>query len=161
MPALALYWDANNFLSYINEIPERLPTLDALLDRAAAGDAAIFTSAISYAEVAFGAVEQRQRALDPQTEQRIDQLWNDSKAVTVVEYHIDIGREARSLMRNAITLGQSLKPMDAIHLATALWLRQAEISVAEFHTYDHRLNGYATTVGFAICEPHTLQPNLV
>lgn len=41
MPALALYWDANAFLSYINEMPERLPTLDALLDRATTGNAAI------------------------------------------------------------------------------------------------------------------------
>ena len=161
MPALALYWDADTFLSYINGYAGRLPTLDALLTRADAGDATIYTSAISQVEVAFAAAEQRQRVLDPQTEQRIDQLWADSKAIAVVEYHPGIGREARSLIRNAITEGRSLKPMDAIHLATALWLRQTGIPVAEFHTYDHRLIGYAAVDGVAICEPHTLQPNLV
>lgn len=160
MPALALYWDANTFLSYINGDAGRLPTLDALLERAAAGDTAIYTSALSQVEVAFAATEQLQRALDPQTEQRIDQLWADPKAITV-EYHIGIGRQARSLMRNAITEGRSLKPMDAIHLATALWLRQTGIPVAEFQTYDRNLIGYAAIDGVTICEPHIIQPNLV
>ena len=136
MPALALYWDANAFLSYINGDAGRLPTLDGLLQRAAAGDAVIYTSALSLVEVAFGAAEQQQRALDPQTEQRIDQLWNDPKAVTVVEFHPGIGRAARDLVRNAITQGRSLKPLDAVHLATAQWLHQTGRSIAEFHTYD-------------------------
>lgn len=161
MPALALYWDANAFLSYINGDAGRLPTLDALLDRAAAGDAAIYTSALSQVEVAFATTERLQRALDPQTEQRIDQLWADPKAITVVEYHIYIGREARSLIRNAMTEHRRLTPMDAIHLATALWLRQTGIPVAEFHTYDRDLIDYAAIDGVAICEPHIIQPNLV
>ena len=161
MPALALYWDANIFLSYIEERPGILPTLEALLKRADAGEAIIYTSAISQVEVAFADAEQQQRALDPQTEQRIDQLWADSKAITVVEFHSGIAREARSLMRNAITLGRSLKPMDAVHLATAQWLHQTGRSIAEFHTYDHPLKGYASTVGFTICEPYLQQPGLI
>ena len=161
MPALALYWDANTFLSYINGDAGRLPTLDALLERAAAGDTAIYTSALSQVEVAFAATKQLQRALDPQTEQRIDQLWADPKTITVVEYHTHIGREARSLMRNAITEGRSLKPMDAIHLATALWLRRTGIPVAEFHTYDRNLSRYAVIDGVTICEPYLQQPGLI
>ena len=160
MPALALYWDANNFLSYINGVPERLPVLDGLLYRATAGDAVIYTSALSQVEVAFAATERLQRALDPQTEQRIDQLWADPKTITVVDYHIHIGREARSLMRNAMTERWRLSPMDAIHLATALWLRQTGIPVAEFHTYDRDLIAYAAIDGVAVCEPHIIQPNL-
>ena len=31
MPAVAVYWDANVFLAYINGMAEHLPTLDALL----------------------------------------------------------------------------------------------------------------------------------
>ena len=158
MPALALYWDANNFLSYIDGDEGRLPTLAALMERADAGEATIYTSAISQVEVAFGTAEQQQRALDLQTEQRIDQLWDNSKAITVVEYHPVISRGARSLMRNAITEGRSLKAMDAIHLATAQWLHQTGCNIAEFHTYDHRLNGYASVVGFTICEPYLQQP---
>ena len=161
MPALALYWDANIFLSYIEGDAGRLPMLDALLTRADAGDVTIYTSAISQVEVAFARAEQRQRALDPQTEQRIDQLWDNSKAITVVEYHPVISRGARSLMRNAITEGRSLKAMDAIHLATAQWLHQTERNIAEFHTYDYRLNGYAPVVGFTICEPYLQQPGLI
>ena len=163
MPALALYWDANIFLSYINGYADRLPTLDALLARADAGDAAIYTSAISQVEVAFADAEKRQRVLDPQAEQNIDRLWNDSKAIMVIEYHPVIGRGARALVRNAMTHGQRLTPLDAVHLATAQWLHQNVHSIAEFHTYDHDLNDYAPIVGFTICEPylHLQQPGLI
>ena len=36
MPDKNIYWDANPFLSYVNQYPERMATLDALLDTAAA-----------------------------------------------------------------------------------------------------------------------------
>lgn len=161
MPDTFIYWDANPFLSYINEHPDRMPTLDILLDGSADGNNTICTSAISQVEVAFAASEQQQRALDPQEEQKIDSLWSDPEAVALVEYHGGIGRQARTLMRDAIARGWSLKPLDAVHLATAMWLAQVGFQVDEFHTYDGALEKYAVIVGFTICEPHTAQPRML
>ena len=64
MPDKNTYWDANPFLSYVNQYPERMATLDALLDTAAGGGIKIYTSAISQVEVAFAASEQHRRRLD-------------------------------------------------------------------------------------------------
>ncbi len=100
-----IYWDANLFLSYINEYPDRMPTLDALLENSAAGSIKIYTSALTRVEVAFAASEQQRRALDVQEEEKIDGLWSDPDAIDLVEYHDDIGRQARSLIRDSITRG--------------------------------------------------------
>ena len=112
-------------------------------------------------EVAFAASEQQRRALDVQEEEKIDGLWSDPDAIDLVEYHDDIGRQARSLIRNSITRGWSLKPLDAIHLATAQWLMRVGFSVSEFHTYDSRLERYGPIVGFKICQPYTPQPRMI
>ena len=160
---MATYWDSNAFLSYINDVPARMPTLDALLDSSASGsdETKIYTSAISQVEVAFAASEQQQQALDPQVEQKISNLWSDPGAIVVVEYHDGIGQQARALMREAITRGWSLKPLDAIHLATAQWLVSVGFAVDEFHTYDRRLDKYGPIVGFRICEPYTAKPRMI
>lgn len=116
-----VYWDANCWLSYINAIPERLPILDALLANSGSpnGGMTLFTSEISKVEVAFGIAEQTNQVLSPEIEAEIDKLWADDSAVALVEYHDTIGREARNLIREAIPRGWSLKPIDAVHLATA------------------------------------------
>ena len=155
------YWDANVFLAYVNEEAERMPTLDAILDMAARGGIQLHTSEVSRAEVAFGAAEQIQQALDPETERLIDNLWNNQAVVVMVEYHAEIGNRARTLMREAITRGWSLKPLDTIHLATAQWLTDNGVQVGEFQTYDRGLDKYAALVGFKVCEPYTANPRMI
>lgn len=161
MPVTAIYWDANAFLSYINEIPDRMPALEALLGSSAGGNIQVYTSVISQVEVAFAASEQQQKALDVEAERKINSLWDDPQAVVLVEYHDGIGREARSLIRGAVPYGWSLKPPDAIHLATARWLSQVGYLVSEFHTYDRSLHKYTSLVGFRICEPYAAQPTMI
>ncbi len=156
-----IYWDANPFLSYVNEHPGRMPTLGALLENNAGGGVNTYTSSLSQVEVAFAASEQQRRALDPQEEQKIASLWSAPDAVSLVEYHNDIGQEARTLIRGAITRGWSLKPLDAIHLATAQWLSNVGFTITEFHTYDRALDKYGQIVGFRICEPYTAQPSMI
>ena len=156
-----IYWDANPFLSYVNEHPERMPTLDALLESSAGGNIKIYTSALSQVEVAFAASEQKQRALDPQEEQKIDSLWSSPDAIEVVEFNNLIGQAERALIRGALPFGWSLKPADAIHLATAQWLLTAGFTVAEFHTYDRSLDKCGQIVGFKICEPYIAQPSML
>lgn len=149
-----IYWDTPVWLSYIQGILSRLPILDALLADSAsnAGSIRIVASVLSQVEVAFLEQERSARVLDPDVEANIDRLWADRHAVQLVEYHEAIGREARSLIRMAMTKGWSLKPMDAIHLGTAKWSR-----VSEFQTYDNKLLKYSNDVGFPIVEPHAEQ----
>ena len=158
----AIYWDANVFLSYVNEIPDRVPILDALLadSASASGSVKLYTSALTHVEVSFAASEQSQRSLDEEMEQRINNLWSDPGAVVSVEYHAGIGQSAKDLIRAAITQGWSLKPLDAIHLATAQWLSTAGLMVAEFHTYDKDLKKYESIAGLRIIEPYTPQPRM-
>ena len=138
-----------------------MPTLEALLESSASGTIELYTSTISHVEVAFGASEQQGRRLNPEVEQQIDSLWADPKVVLSVEYHGRIGQIARDLMRAAVIRGWSLKPIDAIHLATAQWLSTLGVGIDEFHTYDARLFKYASIVDFDVREPHTLQPRMI
>ena len=100
-----------------------MPVLDVLLESSRSGGAVkLYTSMLTQVEVSFAASEQQKRILDPQVEQRITSLWSDPEAVVSVEYHEGIGQVAKGLIRDAITKGWGLKPLDAIHLATAQWL---------------------------------------
>ena len=156
-----IYWDSCVFLSYVNEYRDRVPTLEALLERSARGEIELYTSELSHVEVAFAASEQWRGRLDTEIERRIDSLWADSNVVVSVEYHGIIGQVARGMMREAVTRSWSLKPLDAIHLATARWLSSVGIEIDEFQTYDGRVSRYAPIVAFDILEPHTPQPRMI
>lgn len=158
-----VYWDACCFLSYVNGIADRLPVLEALLSASVgeSGGIRIFTSALSKVEVSYAASELKRRALDPTVEQSIENLWSDPDATVIVEYHDGIGDYARALIRSAIAQGWSLKPLDAVHLATAQWLSIFNQPVDEFHTYDSSLFRWAPTIGTKITRPYTLQSKLL
>jgi len=153
-----IYWDADVGLSYINGESDRLPTLDALLADSSSpkGSIELCTSELSEVEVAFAKAEQDKKALDSSIEKQIDKLWSDSETLKVVDYHHTIGIEARKMIRMGMEKGWQLKPMDAIHLATAKFL-----GVSEFHTYDKRLLKYSSEVGFPIVEPNTRKPRMI
>ena len=146
-----IYWDSCVWLRYINETPEDKGVLDILLRDSAmrTGDIALITSTIALTEVAYGAAEQNHQALDADVEQKIDSLWADQRAVTLVEFYPAIALQARGLIRISIERGWSLRPFDAIHLATA-----QRLEVTEFHTYDQRLLRYTTDLGFPITAPY-------
>lgn len=152
-----IYWDACDWLSYINGIPDRLPVLDAILADSAAekGMITLFTSVLSQVEVAYGINEQINKTLEPNIESKIDELWADRDVIKIVDYHELIGLEARGLMRLAVTRGWQLKPIDAIHLATA-----KSVNAQEFQTYDKSLEKFSTDLGIIICEPHASSPRL-
>lgn len=155
---LRIYWDADVWLSYINGESDRLPILDALFADSSSpkGNIKLCTSEMSEVEVAFAKAEQDKKALDSDVEEQIDALWADSETLQVIEYHHTIGIEARKMIRMGMEKGWQLKPMDAIHLATAKFL-----GVSEFHTYDKRLLKYSGEVGFPIVEPRTTQPRMI
>ena len=158
-----VYWDANVFLAYVNAATDRMQVLDTLLDDSIAeqGTVRVYTAELSRVEVAFGASEQQHHKLDPQVEQTIDNLWRSPGPVTLVEHHGKISQVAKNLIRSAITRGWSLKPFDAIHLATAQWLSIVDLEVEEFQTYDKTLQKYEPLVGFKVIEPYVREPRML
>jgi predicted nucleic acid-binding protein len=151
-----LYWDSSVFLAYINGEIRRLSTIDALLEEIERNEGRrIFTSTISRVEVAFATVEAQSATLSSQTLSDIDALWDDRSVVEVVELHDEIALGARALMREAVSRGWSLKPIDAIHFGTAQWLQADEI-----HTYDSGLFKFHEILGIEVREPHVLQSRL-
>lgn len=75
--------------------------------------------------------------------------------IQFIDFHENIARQARALMRAAFKKGYSLKSADAIHLVSA-----QSIGIEEFFTYDHDLFKYEDMVGFKILEPYIIQPRL-
>ena len=146
-----IYWNSCVWLSYINGYPDRRPTLDALLADSVSnvGDITLVTSTVSITEVAFALAEQQQAAPEQAIEAGIDAMWDDTRAITLIEFHPHIAREARGLIRRGLQHQWSLKPLDAIHLATAKWFE-----VVEFHTYDKKLKRYESELEFPVLEPH-------
>jgi predicted nucleic acid-binding protein len=151
-----IYWDSCVFLHYIEGTAEWMPILDSLLEEASETKGlVIVTSVLSITEVAFAKAEKDGKLLDPQIEADIEALWNDRSAVKLIEYSEIVAREARTLLRRAIESGRTLKPMDAIHLASAL-----NRNVDEFHTTDAGLKKRWQDLGFPVHDPVTLRPKL-
>jgi predicted nucleic acid-binding protein len=153
-----LYWDTAVFLSYLNELPDRITTLEAILDSISKDkQKLIVTSMISKVEVAWVAHEKLNRILDVDEENRIDSLWNDSSVVDFIEFHDDIALIARDIMRTGMMRGWKLRTNDAIHLASAQWAQCYEIN-----TYDGKWDKYGDIIGgIKIREPFTESPKLL
>lgn len=146
-----IYWDSCVWLRYINESPEDKEVLDTLLRDSALrnGDSHLITSIIALTEVAFAAAEQNNQTLDADVEQKIDSLWRDRRAITMVEFYPALALQARGLIRMSVEQGWRLRPYDAIHLATA-----QRLEVTEFHTYDEKLLRFTGELGFPVTEPY-------
>ncbi len=152
------YWDANVFLYYLNGDSEKMPVLDAILDGIADANNKdrIVTSVLSKVEVAWVANERKSRSLSREEEARIDDLWNDSSVIELVDFNDEITHIARSLLRRSMSKGwDGLRTNDAIHLATAEW-----VGAIEMHTYDARLYKYNELIGLDVKQPTTIQPRL-
>ena len=147
------YWDANIFLSYVNGMPDRVPIIDDYFSRARRGECQIFTSTWSITEVAFETSEKGKRILSQDIEKKIDSLWADRSVIKLIEVSPYLQREARRLMRDGIPKGWSLKPVDAVHLASAV---SDMVKGSEFHTYDN-LKKYEAITGLKIGPPNPPQ----
>ncbi len=146
-----IYWDANCFLSYINEDPRWLPTLEILLEDANIhGAIEIVTSVISVAEVAFAAVAKLNRALSPGEEATIDSFWT-SPGIALVEVNERVARLGREIKRDDAPKGRTGKrTADILHVATARLMR-----VQEMHTTDGDMKKYDNLYGFPVKDPYT------
>jgi len=151
------YWDANVFLSYLNNDPDRFPTLEAILENIETSKKdRIVTSVISKVEVLWVAHEKLNRALSRDEESRIDSMWDNPDVIEMVEFNDEIALMARKAMREGMIKGWRLRTNDAIHLASAQW-----VAAIELRTYDMKQFGkYDEMLGLVICEPHVIQPKL-
>ena len=59
-----IYFDANVFLAFVSDEPDRAATVEELLRQAKAKSVAVLTSTVSIAEVAYGGEEKLQQVLD-------------------------------------------------------------------------------------------------
>jgi predicted nucleic acid-binding protein len=150
-----IYWDACVFLHFVEATPAWMPTIDAILTEVSrTGDLVIVTSTVSVAEVAFAKIEKSGGVLDPAIVAVVDSLWADESVVRLIELDQLIARAARDLMRRSIEIPRHLKPMDAIHLATA-----QQMKVSDLHTMDEPMKNW-NDLGFPVQDPWVAQPRL-
>lgn len=158
-PAIPRYcWDSNVILALINGEQGRVGHVQAFLDQAGKNQIEVLTSMLSVSEVAFATEEKAQGQLDIQVRRKIDALWLPSSPIKRVEYHFGIAQDARELIRSAVVAGWTLKPADAIHLATA-----TRMNVAEFHTYEKeatRKKWASLLGGITVDEPQHHAPGM-
>lgn len=159
---LFYYWDSCVFISYLNNHPDRVPSIKAVWDEAQAHkNVEIVTSTMSIAEVVFSEEEKVTKTLNSNVEIQIKEFWY-SWGVLTVEMHPAVLEEARRLMRKAAVAGMGLKPADAIQLATAVWVHDNLGIVREIHTYDNEwLGKFGPLVeSMKICHPSVPLPIL-
>jgi predicted nucleic acid-binding protein len=150
-----IYWDACVFLSYISGVADRVDDIEGLLAQAEKGSIRLITSAATVVEVAMSETERMGGVLDPLDEAKIAGLWLPPSPVSLVDFHALIAAGALRLIRDGVPKGWRLKPMDAIHLATAQ--RQ---EADEIHTYSTDWDKYAPILGCKICRPFLKEPHL-
>lgn len=155
-PPRLFYWDSCVFISYLGKHPSRIGVLDAIVEdiQKSDGQKKIVASQVAKVEVAFAGTAPP----TAEEEQLIDDFWADDAIVELIEFHDHTAKLARELIRECRSRGvHQIKPIDAIHLATAI-----SVGVDEFHTYNvAHFAWYADDSKFKICEPYTPQPKLI
>ena len=121
MPTSA-YWDSCVFIDLLEQTPGRFPVCEDWRSRAEKGDLVIVTSAISLAEVC----KLPTTSLLPADQSKKILEFFENPYIVLRQVDRAVGELAHELTRT-----HGLKPMDAIHVATALLMR-----VDVFHTYD-------------------------
>ena len=154
-----IYWDADVFLSLINDYPDRAPIIEAILDGVRLKkNVKIVTSVISRVEVAWAAIEQTERALSDDEEKGIDLLLGNQAVVNLVDFNDTIALRARQFMREGMERGgKKLRTNDAIHLASADWVAALELNTYNLKDYEF----FQPLVSFPIREPMADQPRLL
>lgn len=153
------YWDSCVFLAYLNEEPNRIDVLHQLWhDIKQDKNKIIVTSSVSVAEVAFVEQERTDRVLQPQVHTAIKNMWLDP-TIQVISADVDIVERAAFLVREGLQRGFSrLKPLDAIHLATAYHVDNIIHPLTALHTYDNDFDGYGSWLNLSVREPSMPQP---
>ena len=114
-----VYLDANVIIAYLADEAGRASVAAALLEDAQRGNIELLTSVLSVTEVAFIASDHASDASNAD-ESAIKALWSPGSPIRLTDISIRIAERARSIIRIARSKGmRSVKPADAIHLASA------------------------------------------
>lgn len=138
-----IYWDSDAFLGWIQNEEHKVDKCGGVLDKAERGEILIVTSALSLAEVLW----MRGGPKVPKEKARIVQNFFRRSYIRVHNVTRKISEEAQILVWD-----HSIKPKDAIHIATAMHLN---IHVVE--TFDQNLigkSGHLCGTFINIREPH-------
>ena len=135
VPSQLVYWDANLFIHYAARSPEWIQILDALVSEARSGKIQIATSTLSTVEAAFTPAEKESATLSLEVETAFRVMFEDFTLLRIVDFDRHIADVGRDLMRAVVPSGRSLKPGEAIHVATARVLK-----ADAFFSTDERLN---------------------
>jgi len=105
---------------------------------------AVATSVVAYAEAraAFARLLRERPAGAKRHRERVGQLDHDWGSYAVVELSAAVVRNAGDLAE-----GHGLRGFDAIHLASALWLKSAQPAEVAFVAFDRRLAASAQSSG--------------
>jgi predicted nucleic acid-binding protein len=134
------YWDACAFIAFIAGEAGRADNCRKLLEEAASGSYLAFTSSLSLAEV----TRKRGQGVMPEHRQKIERFFENPYIQTV-----NADRFTAMRARDLIWQHVSLRPYDAVHLASAL---RAGCSI--FYTYDKGLLSLDGQLpGLGITEP--------
>ena len=123
------YWDSCCFISRLQRDEERIGALEYITDEAADGRVRIITSAVTIAEVCF--LRTRHEASGEEEREKDAELiarFFDNPYIYVWQVTRAIAEEAARISRAC-----GVKPLDAIHLATAIATNTQVV-----HTYDSR-----------------------
>ena len=128
-----IYWDACVFLDLIEGDEERRHGIEAVLDEASKGRFLIHTSVLTIAEVMYAKSEKDNAVLNRDIECKIRALWQPGSPFALVDVFRGIVEDAQELSRESMANKVSVKPADAIHLATA-----RRLGCFAFHTFDDK-----------------------
>ena len=108
---------------------------------------AIATSVVAYAEAraAFARLRRERPASGKRHRERVGQLDRDWDRYALVELTAAVVRSAGELAEQ-----HSLRGFDAIHLASALWLKSAHTGDLAFAAFDRTLTAGAKAAGLTI-----------
>ena len=121
------YWDSATFLGWLSVEPDKVPSCKPVLQAAEAGTVTLITSALTIVEVIR--LKGHERIPAHQT-RKIDAFFKNSWII-VREVDRFIAEDARELVWD-----KNAKPIDAVHLATAL---RQDVQIDQFDTFDEGL----------------------
>lgn len=151
------YCDTNVFMSYFNQVQERLTVLESLFENISnANSKILITSAIAKVEVSW--IETTAYSVSDSSDlEKLDGFWKDTDLVQIVEFNDSIAEIARNIMRHARKNGWKTNKwvIDSIHLATAKWA-----NAKNYYTYDKEFVKFEPYIGITIGEPQPGQLNM-
>lgn len=162
-----IYFDSSVFLAYFNGDELHLSNIEAVLAEIKRDEMKLITSSFTVIEVAYIQHERLKGKFAEKDEERLDEFWANAEVVLLVDLNPFITKIARDLVRTAKQNGHSLKPGDAVHLATAKWVSEVFREkgepqiIREIHAIDEQIEKFSTLVGLTICPPQPLQPRLL